>query len=421
MSRDAALQIIRRLREHGHVAYLAGGCVRDRLLGLNPKDHDVATDATPHAVQRLFRRSQPVGEAFGVVLVYPPWNAGARSQADGKTYGNGGIEVATFRTEGVYSDGRRPDDVRFSDARHDAQRRDFTINGLFEDPFHPEPRNPHADRDGVIDYVGGRADLETRVVRAIGDPGRRFAEDYLRMLRAVRFSARLNFTLDPATAAAIKQHAPRLDRIARERIGGEVAVMLRDAGRVHAVAMLEDLGLDEPVLNETHAASRGTALRKLPADVAYPTALAAWLFDRRGDFPRPADVARWRGALCLTNDDPDTLGRILRHVRAAEGWATMGVAARKRLLAARDWDAALCVLRALDRAQVIKADTPALRDDGVGLAPAPLIDGGDLIRLGLKPGPTFKTLLDDVYDAQLEGRLATPEQATAWIKTHAEF
>ncbi|MEM7625630.1 MAG: CCA tRNA nucleotidyltransferase [Planctomycetota bacterium] len=412
MPRDAAIQIIRRLREHGHIAYLAGGCVRDRLLGREPKDHDVATDATPDVVQKLFRRSQPVGEAFGVVLVYP-------ERRDRGAKNSGGVEVATFRTEGVYSDGRRPDDVHFSDAEHDAQRRDFTVNGLFEDPLHNRSPNPHADHDGVIDYVGGRADLQNHTLRAIGNPARRFAEDYLRMLRAVRFTARLGFKLDPATADAVRANAASLDQIARERIGDEVRATLTGPSPHLAARLLQQLRLDAPTLREAAQDPMLPTLERLALDAGYPAALAAWMFDRHADAvgpPQPADVARWRSALCLTNDETETLGRVLRHVRSAGEWPALGVTPRKRLLAARDWDAALAVLRALGRAESIEADTPALHDDGVGLAPAPLIDGGDLIRLGLEPGPAFKTLLDDAYDLQLEGRFTTRDQALDWVQ-----
>ena len=174
--RDAALAVVHTLRAAGHTAYLAGGCVRDALLGLEPKDHDVATDATPDTVQSLFRSTAAVGAAFGVVLVYIPMPQRGRHT----------IEVATFRAEGAYSDGRRPDEVRFTTAEEDAKRRDFTINGLFADP----PPEGESGDDTTIDFVGGQDDLKAGVIRAIGAPGARFGEDYLRMLRAVRFAAR---------------------------------------------------------------------------------------------------------------------------------------------------------------------------------------------------------------------------------------
>src|SRR3954469_23233625 len=210
--REDAEAVLRRLREAGHVAYFAGGCVRDLLLGLEPKDWDVATDAPPQRVRELFSKTEAVGAAFGVILV---------------RHGKSVVEVATFRSEGNYLDGRRPSEVRFTTAEEDARRRDFTINGLFLDPL---AGGPPAEQ--VIDYVGGREDLRRGVLRAIGDPERRFAEDYLRLLRAVRFAARLGFPIPPATAAAVRRHAPRLAQIAPERVGDELRVMLPPPTRV---------------------------------------------------------------------------------------------------------------------------------------------------------------------------------------------
>jgi poly(A) polymerase len=220
--RDDALAVVRRLREAGHVAYFAGGCVRDQLLGLTPKDYDVATDAPPQRVRELFTRTDAVGAAFGVILVRH-----RRSQ----------IEVATFRTDLEYRDGRRPEGVRFATAEQDAQRRDFTINGLFFDPL----------EDRVIDYVGGQADLEARVVRAIGEPDRRFEEDHLRLLRAVRFATRFRFKIDPATEDAIVRHAAQLARISPERIAEELLLILAPPGRTLAWALLEKYHLSAVV------------------------------------------------------------------------------------------------------------------------------------------------------------------------------
>src|SRR5882724_7855964 len=200
-TREDALVVLKRLREAGHVAYFAGGCVRDLLLGAEPKDFDVATDAPPSRVQELFRNTQAVGAAFGVILV---------------RQGGSQIEVATFRADAGYDDGRHPSKVRFTTAEEDARRRDFTINGLFLDPVGGQ----------VIDYVRGQDDLRAGVIRAIGNATERFEEDSLRLLRAVRFAARLGFEIEPGTAAAIKAHAPQLKRISPERIADELRVML---------------------------------------------------------------------------------------------------------------------------------------------------------------------------------------------------
>jgi hypothetical protein len=428
-SRFAAVAVIRRLREHGHVAYLAGGCVRDRLLGIEPQDHDVATDAEPAVVQGLFRRTRAVGEAFGVVLVYAPGSAGPAPRFLP-------IEVATFRTEGVYADGRRPDAVQYTDAQHDAERRDFTVNGLFEDPHGQVSGSDSTPTDAatrtlpdggvVIDYVGGLADVAARVLRAIGEPERRFAEDYLRMLRAVRFTARLGFRLDPATAAAIRRHAPKLVGISRERIGQEVRAMLSGPRPADAAELLQALHLDGPALDQPHREGDCPTLRSLGAGPAYPAALVAWLLDRcPTEEPLPygaalAGVGRaLRGPLNLSNDELGSIGRVADHLERASRWATLGVAQRKRLLSAADWDMAWAVLRARGEAGAIEAEAPGLGGDGVGLAPPPLLDGHALIRAGLRPGPGFRALLDAAYDEQLEGRLRDAEAALAWVRAEA--
>ena len=207
------MAVLKRLREAGHVAYFAGGCVRDELLGLTPKDFDIATDAPPDRVRQLFTNTQAVGAAFGVILV-------RHSQSV--------IEVATFRTDLEYHDGRRPQGVKFTTAEEDAQRRDFTINGLFLDPI----------ENRVIDYVGGQADLNAKVLRAIGNPDQRFAEDHLRLLRAIRFASRFALQIDPLTATAIKAHAHELPRINPERIGDELRRMLTSTTRIIAWRLL---------------------------------------------------------------------------------------------------------------------------------------------------------------------------------------
>ncbi|MEO1128103.1 MAG: CCA tRNA nucleotidyltransferase [Planctomycetota bacterium] len=229
--REAATEIVRRLTEAGHVAYFAGGCVRDELLGRAPEDYDVATDAPPERISALFRRTREVGRAFGVVLV-------RKNQI--------WVEVATFRVEHGYSDGRRPDAVTFCNAEQDALRRDFTINALFIDPLDT------GDRPGgrVIDHVQGLADLDARMVRAVGDPEARLAEDNLRALRAVRFASRLRFALDVGTAEAVRRHATELAGVSRERIGDELRRMFGHAQRADAASYMHALGLDGPTLDE---------------------------------------------------------------------------------------------------------------------------------------------------------------------------
>jgi len=405
-ARLAAVQIIARLKSKGYTAYLAGGCVRDALMGTQPKDYDVATDATPQQVQAFFPKSAAVGAAFGVVIVYTP---AAKGQGRFVT------EVATFRAEGAYSDGRRPDEVRFTDAKEDASRRDFTINGLFAEPDLDRPGFVPADR--VIDYVHGQADLKTKQIRAIGDPGERFGEDYLRMLRAVRFAARLGFEIEPKTSAAIRAHARYLGQISRERIGQELLAMLQGPRPTLALDLLQQHKLDAPTLNEDPNSYELEASRKLPRNADVPTRLAAWLVDRHGRGAMPQHIVkRWRRALSLSNDCRDELNRLLQLMPRLDEWASLNIAARKRLACHDNWEPSLLLYSAIGGdTQALRDDTQRLAHDGIGLAPAPLLTGDDLIAARFEPGPNFKTLLDRAYDQQLQGELQTREQALAWL------
>lgn len=457
-ARTVATEIVRALRDAGYIAYFAGGCVRDKLLGLEPKDYDVATDARPDQVRQLFRSARFVGEAFGVSLV----------RKQGVT-----IEVATFRTDGVYADGRRPGEVTFTDAEHDAQRRDFTINGLFEDPL------ATTEAAHIIDYVKGKQDIRDRRLRAIGNPADRFAEDYLRMLRAVRFAARFDLSWDEATRLAITQLADRLGEISRERIGMELRAMVSRGGKVAAnsIELLAELGLADVVLNakvashelstvrelkEKEASKKGISTFKeekgsdpfivvtLPEDErALPIALACWLLDRAGvgglgcdsgaqkeseavsaqilmkDWLRKQPwrrmVAATRRALALNNEESQLLNAIFDLLQRAIDWPSLNHARQCRLLGHPAWPACRVVLHALllgrglaehwqqlDRAEV------ELHKKGE-LLPAAWITGDDLIAAGLTPGPKFKRLLDEVYDAQLEGRVRDKQAALDWV------
>src|SRR5262252_2538906 len=236
--RAFAVDVVRELRRHGFQSYLAGGCVRDMLLGHEPTDYDVTTDATPDQVMRIFPDTYAVGAQFGVVLVPVP--------KDGRGFEPAApphpIEVATFRNDGIYSDGRHPDQVQYSKSpEEDVQRRDFTINGLLMDPL---------ENDRVLDFVGGRADLSAGIVRAIGEPERRFQEDKLRMLRAVRFATRFRYTIDPPTFAAIQKLAPMLHQVSRERVRDELTKMLTEGHARQAFELLDQSGLLNEVLPE---------------------------------------------------------------------------------------------------------------------------------------------------------------------------
>ena len=406
-ARERAVDIVRTLREHQKTAYLAGGCVRDELLGLTPTDYDVATDATPDEIASLFPRTSLVGAAFGVVLVH---------QGKGKAGKGRTTEVATFRTDIGYRDKRHPDRVEFTDAAHDAQRRDFTINALFLDPLQTDPlqADPPKDSGGntgtVIDFVGGRADLEARVVRAVGDPHRRLDEDHLRALRAVRFACRLGFEIDPTTADAIRAHAAELEGVSRERIGEELRKMLTHPRRADAVRTLAALGLDAPTLGAIgHSADR--PVENLPDDATFPLAIAALAIERHGGatgLGAPDAIGRWRTGLCLSNDERDASVRILETLTFLRTtWHDEPVARQKRIAMARSFPDAHRLLKAIDpaRATEISDQLDAIAPIGMGLSPACLLDGDALIGLGLMPGPMFARILDGIYDAQLDGRV----------------
>lgn len=423
----AATWIVKRLRENGHTAYFAGGCVRDGLLGLHPTDYDVATDATPARVRGVFARTAEVGAAFGVVLVHVgPGDLGAGARQHQPPPGAlVSVEVATFRSDGPYTDARRPDSVRYSNPESDAQRRDFTINALFLDPLAPadEPsRLLHGDVHGrIIDFVGGVEDLKRRVVRAVGSAETRLAEDHLRALRAVRFASRLGFELEPQTATAITRHAGALRGVSRERIGQELRRMLAHPSRPVALAMLQRLGLDEPVLAEAGVNAPLRVLAGMPAKTTHLAALAAWVLDREtARVGGPSGMAvlsdaavkevaqRLRGGLCLSNDEDEELRAILGCVRdLVERWSGMRISQRKRLAARSVFGSCLDIVRAVQPfvASGIAANVGEMARDGIGVNPPALVTGDDLVAAGMKPNPQFKRILDEVRDAQLEGRV----------------
>jgi poly(A) polymerase len=411
-SREDALAVLRRLRDAGYVTYFAGGCVRDLLLGIEPKDYDVATDATPQRVRELFPRTQAVGAAFGVVLV---------------RQGHSVIEVATFRSDGKYLDGRRPQSVRFTRAEEDAQRRDFTINGLFLDPL----------TDSVVDFVGGQADLRARLVRAIGDPAARFAEDHLRLLRAVRFAARLGFAIEPVTAAALRAEAAQLKRITPERIAEELRLMLTPATRDAAWRMLWEHGLATEVFRHISGGGgkmvpreQSIFLNLVPNQaVGFSLALAAAVVCFRRakvteaevrHYFEPEDVKRTlrqlRQGLRLSNIELDQIEGTLAGLAPILANQPPSLALRKRFLALETSPLSLELMRAMERAglrvkriEAVLADLEPLL--GTEVAPPPLLTGDDLTAMGYQPGPLFKRVLTAVYDEQLEGRIATKDDA----------
>ncbi|HYE60915.1 MAG TPA: CCA tRNA nucleotidyltransferase [Phycisphaerales bacterium] len=413
-ARKAAEHIVRTLTGAGHIAYFAGGCVRDELLGLTPTDYDVATDASPDRIAALFPRTAEVGASFGVMLV----------RIDSEV-----IEVATFRSDGEYTDRRRPNTVTFSDPLQDAHRRDYTVNALFLDPIladHPSPPIEHAPgaaivpvaaHGRVIDFVGGIADLERRVLRAVGDPDQRLAEDHLRALRAARLAAKLGLTIDPPTAAAITRHASDLQGVSRERIGEEVRRIAEHPSRAQGAALIHSLGLERPVFLQSGAQGPRSwrTLSNLPAEVGFATALAAWALDLGvvGLAPLPL-VQQFRNTLTLSNDVRDQFAFILATLPTLEReWDSLPVARQKRLAASAWFWEATSVLRAKDpsTAARVEARVGELAQTHGGLKPDPYVSGDDLTAMGLTPGPRFKVILDGVYDAQLEGRVQNRDAA----------
>jgi poly(A) polymerase len=407
------MAVLRRLREAGHVTYFAGGCVRDLLLGIDPKDYDVATDAPPPRVRELFPRTQAVGAAFGVVLV---------------RQGESVVEVATFRSDGEYLDGRRPATVRFTRAEEDAQRRDFTINGLFLDPLN----------NSVVDFVGGQADLAAKRLRAIGNPRARFAEDHLRLLRAVRFAARLGFDIEPATGEAIRAEAPQLKRITPERIAEELRMMLAPATRDAAWMILWEYGLVHEIFRHLPGGGGGLMLPQnqsiflnlLPGQSArFSLALAAAAVcylrskDPQGDVRRYLaidDVKRavraMRRGFRLSNLELDQIEATLSSLGPLLSDTQPTLAMLKRFLAKETSAMSIDLMRAMAKAGV-QSERIGSRElqlkllIGKEVAPVPLINGDDLASIGYQPGPMFKRVLEAVYDEQLEGRISTKEEA----------
>jgi poly(A) polymerase len=401
--REDAVLVVQRLREAGHVAYFAGGCVRDLLLGLTPKDYDVATDAPPPRVREIFKNTQAVGAAFGVILV---------------RLNNSQIEVATFRRDLEYEDGRHPTGVKFTSAEEDARRRDFTINGLFYDPVEEQ----------VIDFVGGQEDLKNKILRAIGEPEERFREDHLRLLRAVRFAARFDLRIEDRTAHAIAHRAEHLKRISPERVGEELRLMLMTGTRAQASDMLWRFKLIPVIfraLPEQSTEPRLRMLSKLPAteSISFGLALAALSLEYRwkADISlfTPAEVRRTaqacRTTLKISNDESDRLAGVLSLAELFQD-TTPTVATMKRFLARDSAADARRLLDALRASGLLNERIDWLRQkfeelEKTDVAPPPLLTGDDLIAAGFKPGKSFKQILNTVYDAQLEQHVKSKDEA----------
>lgn len=401
-----ARRIIDQLRQAGFVAYLAGGCVRDALLELEPKDFDVATDATPDSVRELFgkKRTLAFGASFGVIGVLPARGGQDRNRPVDPT------EVATFRSDGDYSDGRRPDSVHFGNAKEDALRRDFTINGLFYD----------TQAHQVIDYVDGRKDLERQILRTIGDPIDRFREDKLRMLRAVRFATTLGFQVEPATLDAIRQHAGDIEVVSGERIGAEMRRVLVSPNSASGLQRLIDSGLDSAVLPEIAAADvdRYHRLIDQVAVRSFPLALACLLTVVPEADQALSDItARWK----LSNEETRTVRAALSHWKVIAKANSLQWSVVQPVLINRDiativgLAAAIVAVDGADLRGVAIANQ-SLELSPQALNPPPLIDGNDLNDIGIKAGPKFKELLQSIRNAQLDKKITTRGQAIAKAK-----
>jgi poly(A) polymerase len=405
-SRQFAIDVVAKLRAAGHEALWAGGCVRDQLLGKVPKDYDVATDAEPERIRDVFgrKRTLAIGAAFGVITVLGPKEAGQ-------------IEVATFRRDLGYSDGRRPDAVAFTSAEEDAKRRDFTINGIFFDPV----------ANQYHDYVGGQEDLQLRIIRAIGNPHERFGEDKLRMLRAVRFAATFDFALDPGTLVAVQKHAPEIQAVSAERVAAEMRRMLVHENRAAALALLLESGLLVEILpelaslvvNESAAWDRALSILRQLKTPTFAMTLAAILREVSVHSDLSAvksALARWK----LPNEDSGGAVMLLRDeplIRSAESrpWPQIQrllISPRVEELVSYSEAVAVTLGEGLESIAFCRQK---LALPIVALDPPPLITGEDLKRLGIALGPAYRDILEAVRDEQLEGRIGSLEEATQLI------
>ncbi len=441
--REFATSIVRELRQHGFQAYFAGGCVRDTVLGLEPADYDVTTDATPKDVMRIFPRTYAVGAQFGVVLVPLPEEVRYETLPPEHPHA---VEVATFRSDGDYSDGRHPDQVQYSKSpQEDVQRRDFTINGLLMDPL---------DGDRVLDFVGGREDLAERVIRAIGEPELRFREDKLRMLRAVRFAARFGYIIEPRTFAAIQDLAPQISQVSRERVRDELTKMLTEGHARAAFELLDRTGLLVRVLPEIdrmHGVEQPPQyhpegdvfvhtmllLEKLWPHCSRTLAWGVLLHDvgKPSTFRVAPDRIRFDGhvevgvrmaeeicrRLHFSGEDTEQIAALVaNHMRFGDT-GKMKESTLKRFMRLPKFEEHLdlhrmdCLSSHGDLTLYNMVRERRLRATEEEIRPQLLLSGDDLITMGYPPGPRFREILSSVEDAQLEGSLHTRDEALSFV------
>jgi poly(A) polymerase len=429
---DTATQIVRRLQTAGFTAYWVGGCVRDSLLGREPDDYDIATSAKPEQVEALFPRTIPVGRQFGVIIVLE---------------GGHEFQVATYRAEADYQDGRHPEKVTFADARADASRRDFTVNGLFYDPVQKQ----------MHDWVGGEADLRAKLVRTIGDPRERFAEDHLRMLRAVRFAAQLDFTIEPATLAAVRENAPKILVVSAERIREELIKLFRPPNAARGLELLRESGLLEQVLPEIAATvtcdqspnwhPEGTVfnhiklmLAAIPPDAPPSLSWAALLHDVAKPVTASKDEAT--GAIHFYGHETvgaemaeallqrlkfprkqtdEIVAAVLHHMQFKDV-KSMKKSTLRRMVLRETFPLEMALHRLdclgshrrLDHYEFMLEEAKEL-EKRPEIRP-PLLTGEDLKKLGVAAGPEMGKLLAEIREKQLQDELKTAEEARAWVE-----
>jgi poly(A) polymerase len=393
-SKQAAIQIIRKLRKAGFESIFAGGCVRDMLCGNKPKDYDVVTSAKPAEVCRLFRRTIKVGAKFGVIIVL----------ADKQQ-----VEVATFRAETGYSDGRRPDKVSFTSAKEDALRRDFTINGMFYDPLKKE----------VIDYVGGKSDLKKKTIRTIGKPTERFSEDYLRMLRAVRFSAQLDFKVEKNTLNAVKKYSANIVKISGERIAMELESLLAAEKRKKGVKLLIETGLAKQIFpvfkNKAIARFAIKVFGFLPKQITFELAIAAFFAGcDSGEAMNNLEILK------LSRNQLKYIKFLLEKRDFLLG--ELSLAQLKMIVAEPYFEDLYLLQKAMQKAGgkslsallAVRKRAKALA--GKELRPKPLLNGYEIIHLGAKPGPQVGLVSKELYIEQLSERIVAKQDAIDWVK-----
>jgi poly(A) polymerase len=390
---DAAIEIVKELRKRGHVAYFVGGCVRDKEMKIEPADYDIATSAIPEEVVKIFPRTETIGAQFGVVLVIHHGHP---------------FEVATFRSDEAYVDGRRPTGVVFTDAKQDVLRRDFTINGLLYDPI----------EDEIIDYVNGREDIEAKIVRAIGDPHARFEEDKLRILRAIRFGARLGYTIEPATWDAVSAMAPKIHQVSSERIREELTRILTEGQAAHGMRMLEESGLRREILPELEWTSHiekslESIGKESPSDFAVGVLL---------HHTSVKDVQSIVERLKFSRAEMHHIVDLVENLPRFSEVPKMSISTLKRFFRLNRFEDHLRLARihaqaageSLANYEYTWAKREEWQDDEIW--PEPLVTGNDLIAMGFTPGPLFKEILTRVEGEQLEGRLVNREQALEWVR-----